>query len=69
MAIGKVRLYNDERGFGFITPSDGGPDVFFHVSTLKRAGMNEVVAGELLEYETGVDPKNGKIRASAIRMG
>jgi CspA family cold shock protein len=63
-----VKNWNLDRGFGFIAPEDGGPDVFVHVSTLQRAGLDELAVGELVEYETGVDPRTGKTRVSALKM-
>jgi CspA family cold shock protein len=38
---GKVKWFNPEKGFGFVSPADGSPDVFLHVSALKQAGLQE----------------------------
>jgi cold shock protein len=40
--LGEVKWYNESRGFGFIEPKGGGPDVFMHVSALKKAGLSEI---------------------------
>jgi CspA family cold shock protein len=40
MPTGKLKMYNEERGFGFITDEGGGPDVFVHVSALQRSGLD-----------------------------
>lgn len=59
MASGKVKFFNEDRGFGFIS-SDGGPDVFFHISALKKSGIIEVDEGERLVFDTEPSKKIGK---------
>jgi cold shock protein len=58
MPIGKVKMFNDEKGFGFTRPDDGSNDVFFHVSALREG--DDVTVGKAVTFETGVDPKSGK---------
>jgi CspA family cold shock protein len=53
MPSGRVKFFNTDRGFGFILPDDGGPDVFVHVHEVETAGMNTLVAGQLLAYDIG----------------
>jgi len=61
---GTLRSWNDERGFGFIAPTGGGPEVFVHISALPRDGSRPTV-GETLDYELGRG-KDG--RPAAVRV-
>jgi CspA family cold shock protein len=51
MPIGTVKFFNTQRGFGFIQPSDGGKDVFVHISAVEKAGMGSLVEGQKVSYE------------------
>ena len=51
MPTGRVKFFNTDRGFGFILPDDGGPDVFVHVHEVEAAGMKMLVADQLVVYE------------------
>ncbi|MGH7002360.1 MAG: cold-shock protein [Alphaproteobacteria bacterium] len=51
MAIGTVKWFNNQKGFGFIQPQDGGKDVFVHISAVERAGMSSLVEGQKLSFE------------------
>lgn len=51
MKTGTVKWFNDTKGFGFIVPDDGGPDVFVHISAVEKAGMKGLKEGTALEYE------------------
>jgi CspA family cold shock protein len=66
MPRGKIKMYNDDKGFGFIRPDNGDPDVFFHVSSLREG--DEVAIGKEVTFETGVDPKSGKLRATEVDL-
>jgi len=59
MATGTVKWFNDEKGFGFIKPDDGGKDVFVHVTAVERAGINNLDEGARISFETEPD-KRGK---------
>lgn len=67
MAKGKVKWFNATKGFGFIQPDDGGPDVFVHISAVERAGMREIFEGQALSYELARDNKSGKMAAEQLQ--
>jgi CspA family cold shock protein len=66
MAQGKVKFFNSQKGFGFIQPNDGGPDVFVHVSAVERAGMRSLNEGQELTYD--VVSERGKLAASNLQV-
>ncbi len=51
MAVGTVKWFNDAKGFGFITPEDGGKDVFVHHSSIEAEGFRTLAEGQRVEYE------------------
>jgi CspA family cold shock protein len=55
MATGTVKWFNAQKGFGFIEPSDGGKDVFVHISAVERAGMRTLNEGQKLSYEVAIE--------------
>jgi CspA family cold shock protein len=65
MAIGTVKFFNTDRGYGFITNEAGGNDAFVHISAVERSGMTSLKEGQKLNYEleTGRDGK-----ASAVNL-
>lgn len=56
---GTVKFYNAQKGYGFITPDDGGKDVFVHVTAVERAGIANLDEGVRISFETEPD-KRGK---------
>ena len=64
MPTGKIKMFNQDRGFGFITPDDGAADTFFHVTALKDG--EEIVPGVAVKFEIGTDPKSGRSRATVV---
>ncbi|QFY90530.1 cold shock domain-containing protein [Magnetovirga frankeli] len=58
---GKIKQWNDEKGFGFISPEGGEKDVFIHISALKQAGRRPIV-GDVIFYQIQTD-NDGRIRA------
>jgi CspA family cold shock protein len=67
MNTGIVKFYNDQKGFGFIQPDDGGKDVFVHATALERAGMRGLVQGQKVAFDTQEDRRTGKIAVGTIR--
>jgi cold shock protein len=67
MAIGTVKWFNSQKGFGFIQPDDGGNDVFVHISAVERAGMNGLNEGQKISYEIVADRKSGKSSADNLK--
>ena len=55
MALGTVKWFNAQKGFGFIEPSEGGKDVFVHISAVERAGLGALREGQKLRYEVVSD--------------
>lgn len=68
MTIGTVKWFNATKGFGFITPDDGGADAFVHISAVERAGMSDLAEGQKIEYELqpGRDGKSAAENLSAV---
>ena len=64
MAKGKVKWFNPTKGFGFIEPSDGGSDVFVHISAVKNAGLHTLDENQEVSYELA----NEKGRTSAVDL-
>jgi CspA family cold shock protein len=67
MTTGTVKWFNSTKGFGFIQPDNGGPDVFVHISAVERAGMREIVEGQKIGYEMDRDNKSGKMSAGQLQ--
>lgn len=51
MATGTVKFFNGDRGYGFITPSEGGKDVFVHFSNIEGQGFKSLSEGQYVEFE------------------
>lgn len=67
MAIGTVKWFNPTKGFGFIQPDQGGPDVFVHISAVERAGMGSLGEGQKVSYELERDERSGKMSAGQLQ--
>ncbi|MBI2719104.1 MAG: cold-shock protein [Rhizobiales bacterium] len=68
MQTGIVKWFNAQKGFGFIQPTAGGPDVFVHISAVERAGMTGLNEGQKISYEIVTDRRNGKSSADRLQV-
>jgi len=62
-----VKWFNSQKGFGFIAPDGGGPDVFVHISAVERAGLSSLNDGQKVSFEIVRDPKKGKSSAEQLK--
>jgi CspA family cold shock protein len=65
MATGTVKWFNDSKGFGFITPEDGGADLFAHFSAIQEQGFKTLKEGQRVNFDVTTGPKG--LQASNIR--
>lgn len=66
MAQGTVKWFNTTKGYGFIQPTDGGKDVFVHISAVQKAGLTELQEGQELSYE--IVENRGKESADDLKL-
>ena len=66
MAVGKVKWFNNAKGFGFIVPEDGGEDVFAHFSTIQMDGYRTLKAGQEVNFDVEEGPKG--LHAANIKL-
>ena len=64
MALGTVKWFNSQKGYGFIQPQAGGKDVFVHISAVEKAGLSGLAEGQVVEYEEVAD----KVKTSAQNL-
>ena len=67
METGTVKFYNDQKGYGFIQPDNGGKDVFVHVTALHRAGIESLAEGQKVSFDTAEDRRTGKLAVNNIQ--
>jgi CspA family cold shock protein len=60
MATGTVKWFNNDKGFGFITPDEGGKDLFVHHSSINGSGFRSLEDGARVSYESEEGPKGPK---------
>ncbi len=66
MAIGTVKWFNPDKGFGFIQPQDGSKDVFVHITAVQAAGLTQLNEGQKVSYE--VVAERGKQAAANLKL-
>ncbi|GCD18717.1 cold-shock protein [Cellulomonas fimi] len=57
MPVGTVKWFNAEKGFGFIAPEDGGPDVFAHYSAIQTSGYRSLEENQKVQFDVTQGPK------------
>ena len=68
MATGKVKWFNDQKGYGFIQPDDGSKDVFVHISAVERAGLTSLTEGQRVNFQTLPDTKGKGPKAVNLKV-
>jgi cold shock protein len=67
MPTGTVKWFNQQKGFGFIQPDDGGKDVFVHITAVQRSGLQGLNEGQKIGYELEADRRTGKLAAAKLQ--
>ncbi|MGL3104371.1 cold-shock protein [Bradyrhizobium sp. BR 1432] len=67
MAVGTVKWFSPTKGYGFIKPDDGGPDVFVHIRAVEKAGYTALAEGAKISYEIRAG-RAGKMSAENVRL-
>jgi CspA family cold shock protein len=68
LPTGTVKFFNNDKGYGFVAPDDGGADVFLHISALEQAGIRGVAEGSKLSFDVVTDPRKGKTNAQNVKL-
>ena len=65
MTIGTVKFFNEQKGYGFISPEGGGNDAFVHISAVERAGMRTLDRDQRVSYDLETDNRG---KTSAVNL-
>ena len=68
MPTGTVKWFNEQKGYGFIQPDQGGRDVFVHISAVERSGLSGLAEGMKVSYEVQADRRTGKESATNLKI-
>jgi len=66
MAVGTVKFFNSQKGFGFIAPETGGKDVFVHISAVERSGLSGLADGQKVSFDLERD-RQGRDSAANLK--
>jgi cold shock protein len=69
MATGTVKWFNDQKGYGFITPEDGGKDLFVHHSSIVGSGFKTLAEGAKVEFEAAEGTKGPEAKNVVVLAG
>lgn len=67
MPAGTVKFFIADRGFGFVVPDDGGPDVFLHIKEMHAAGIRSITEGQAVQFESGPG-RDGKPKVTKVEL-
>ena len=67
MAVGTVKWFNSQKGYGFIAPEGGSKDVFVHISAVERAGLQSLNEGQRVQYDL-TPGRDGKTSAENLKV-
>lgn len=67
MSTGTVKFFNSTKGYGFIEPDGGSPDVFVHISAVERAGLRSLAEGQKVSFDVVKDTRSGKSAAENLQ--
>jgi cold shock protein len=67
MNMGTVKWFNPQKGYGYIHPDDGGPNIFVHIAAVESAGMSDLKEGERVIFEIQGDERTGKASAVSLK--
>ena len=68
LAKGTVRFFYASKGYGFITPDNGGKEVFVHLKDVERSGLTGLRQDQVVEFERETDKRSGNISATRLKL-